>query len=248
MAPLTAFTGHGLLSLPQEPPAFSFSGTGRIYFLCHFGGCLPCQRLFCRVQTDKKVVSRLFGGGREDCLVRERRPLCSQQPHAALPLRPPLQGTRQGHPHTSPPRVFFGYICSWGHTGDQRLCSCARTGICLSWNLGNASDECSIQHLDCKSQGALATARALSAGDVENKKKGRSPVQAAHAVGTVLWLSGTLPVPACASGAVAGGSWPCWGAHKEETLKIHQQQTLSQGLPHRDKGKLPHDLTHGVTQ
>lgn len=114
MAPLTAFTGHGLLSLPQEPPAFSFSGTGGIYFLCHFGGCLPCQRLFCRVQTDKKVVSRLFGGGREDCLVRERRLLCSQQPHAALPLRPPLQalGTRQGHPHTSPPWLFFGYICS----------------------------------------------------------------------------------------------------------------------------------------
>lgn len=53
-------------------PVFSFSGTGGIYFLCHFGGCLPCQRLFCRVKRDKKVVSRRFGGGREDCLVRER--------------------------------------------------------------------------------------------------------------------------------------------------------------------------------
>lgn len=110
---LTASTGHGLLSLPPEPPVFSFSGTGGIYFLCHFGGCLPCQRLFCRVQTDKKVVSRLFGGGREDCLVRERRLLCSQQPHAALPLRPPLQrtlalGTRQGQHHTSPLQGFLG--------------------------------------------------------------------------------------------------------------------------------------------
>lgn len=42
------------------------------------------------------------------------------------------------------------------------------------------------------------------------KKKGRSPVQAAYAVGTVLWLSGTLPVPKCVSGAVAKGISPCW--------------------------------------
>lgn len=110
MAPLTAFTGHGLLSLPQEPPVFSFSGTGGIYFLCHFGGCLPCQRLFCRVQTDKKVVSRLFGGGREDCLVRERRLLCSQQPHAALPLRPPLWRWGQSRATPTPlhPGCFSG--------------------------------------------------------------------------------------------------------------------------------------------
>lgn len=106
-APPSAFAGHGLFSLLQESPLFSFSGTGGIYFLCHFGGCLPCQRLFCRVKKDKKVVSRLFGGGREDCLVRERGPLRSRQTHAALPLRPPLQetlalGTRPVHPHASP--------------------------------------------------------------------------------------------------------------------------------------------------
>lgn len=95
MAPPSAFAGHGLFSLLQEPPVFSFSGTGGIYFLCHFGGCLPCQRLFCRVKEDKKVVSRLFGGGREDCLVRERGPLRSRQTHAALPLRPPLRGRRR---------------------------------------------------------------------------------------------------------------------------------------------------------
>lgn len=117
----SAFTGHGLFSLLQESPVFSFSGTGGIYFLCHFGGCLPCQRLFCRVKKDKKVVSRLFGGGREDCLVRERGLLCSWQRHAALPLRPPLQetlalGTRLVHPCSSPPPAFLGYICSWGHT------------------------------------------------------------------------------------------------------------------------------------
>lgn len=86
VAPTSALSGQGLLSLLQEPPIFSFSGTGGIYFLCHFGGCLPCQRLFCRVKKDKKVVSRLFGGGREDCLVRERGLLRSAQPHAALPL------------------------------------------------------------------------------------------------------------------------------------------------------------------
>lgn len=120
MAPPSAFAGHGLFCLLREPPVFSFSGTGGIHFLCHFGGCLPCQRLFCRVKKDKKVVSRLFGGGREDCLVRERGPLCSRQTHAALPLRPPLQdtlalGTRLVRPHTSPPPAFLGYICLWGH-------------------------------------------------------------------------------------------------------------------------------------
>jgi len=147
MAPPSASAGHGLLSLLHESPVFSFSGTGGIYFLCHFGGCLPCQRLFCRVEKDKKVVSRLFGGGREDCLVRERGALRSQQTHAALPLRPPLRetlGTRPVHARTSPAPAFLGYVCSWGHTVlVTRGCSCARAWICLSWNLGNAADECS---------------------------------------------------------------------------------------------------------
>lgn len=173
-APPSAFAGHKLFSLLRESPVFSFSGTGGIYFLCHFGGCLPCQRLFCRVKKDKKVVSRLFGGGREDCLVRERGPLRFRQTHAALPLRPPLRetlalGTRPVHPHTSPPLVFLGDICSCA--GDQRSRSHARVRICLSWNLGNAADECSIQHLDCKSRRALATVRALFAGYVENRKR-----------------------------------------------------------------------------
>lgn len=36
--------------------------------------------------------------------------------------------------------------------GDQRSCCCTRGRICLSWNLGNAADACSIQHLSCKSR------------------------------------------------------------------------------------------------
>lgn len=61
------------------------------------------------------MVSRLFGGGREDCLVRERGPLRAQHTHAALPLRPQLQemllvGMRLVLPCMSPFPVVLRYI------------------------------------------------------------------------------------------------------------------------------------------
>lgn len=137
VAPTSALSGQGLLSLLQEPPIFSFSGTGGIYFLCHFGGCLPCQRLFCRVKKDKKVVSRLFGGGREDCLVRERGLLRSAQPRAALPLW--LQSVPSPLPLVPLP------------VGPREL-PLTRTKTQLSWHVGNKADERSDQHRDCKTQ------------------------------------------------------------------------------------------------
>lgn len=71
-------------------------------------------------------------------------------------------------PSVSRVHLLMGPHCA----GDQRSCSCARARICLSWNLGNAADECSVQHLDCKSQCAFATVRALFAGYVEKYKAG----------------------------------------------------------------------------
>lgn len=234
MAPLTALPGHGLLSLLQEPPAFSFSGTGGIYFLCHFGGCLPCQRLFCRVQTDKKVVSRLFGGGREDCLVRERRQLCSQQPHAALPLRPPSEDTGVGDKAGPPPHLstlgFFLGTSACGAMLVTRDCvavpglGSVSPGI-WEMRLMNVQSNISIANLRELLRQCPETELLLQ--DMWRGEKGAgAQCRLPHAVRTLLWLSGTLPVPECVSGAgPAGGSQ---GGNAEDSPAA---QTLSQGLP-----------------
>lgn len=224
MAPPTALPGHGLLSLLQEPPAFSFSGTGGIYFLCHFGGCLPCQRLFCRVQTDKKVVSRLFGGGREDCLVRERRALCSQQPHAALPLRPPLQrdtGWGQGRVTPTPlhPGCFSGTSVH-GATLVTRDCvavpglGSVSPGI-WEMRLMNVQSNSSITHLRALLRQCPETEPFLQ--DMWGGKKGQEPSSGCGDGAVVIWQPPCSRMCLWSSGR---RELALLGAHEEETRRF----------------------------
>lgn len=179
------FKIHILSEAHMAPPSaflpaaggFSFAGTGGIDFLCHFGGCLPCQRLFCRVKEDKKVVSRLFGGGREDCLVRERGPLRAQHTQAALPLRPLLQemlvsGMRLILPCLSPFPVFLRYIYTVLATREAVAAPGVGSVSPGIWEmrLMHVQSNISAANLDV----ALATIRALFAGYME-KKAGTKP-------------------------------------------------------------------------